>query len=329
MSDLPKGVAPGVRELLEITYNRDVKSRVGDFAGVIQFNNSNLVVSADGVGTKLMLACEVANDTGDMSVHEGIGEDLVNHCVNDILVTGAKPLFFANTFSYGDDRAAPIQEYVTRGMARAATMVNMPLLTGETSKMEGFYPYPLRSYDVVGTIVGHVPDSLRIDGSRVKPGDKLIGLASSGLHTNGFTLLRTIFGPEEKANQRFWKECPELGAGVRQVALTPHRCYSHVVAPILDKYTVSAMAHVTGGGILKNLKRVCKPHTPEIHWKGWQWPKVFEFIMECGRCKEHYMQETFNLGVGFVLVVPPHFYKQITALLELLHEKPILIGEVV
>lgn len=293
------------------------------------FNNSNLVVSSDGVGTKLMLACEVSHETGDMSVHEGIGEDLVNHCVNDILVTGAKPLFFANTFSYGDNRAAVIQESLTRGMARAATMVDMPLITGETSKMEGFYPWPLRAYDIVGTIVGHVPDNQRIDGSRVKPGDKLIGLASSGLHTNGFSLLRTIFGPEEPGNQKFWRECEELGAGVREIAPTPHRCYSHVVGPILNKYTVSAMAHITGGGIYKNLQRVCAPHHPEIHWKAWQWPKIFEFIMERGRCKEHYMQETYNLGIGFVLVVPPHFFNQIMSLLELIHEQPILIGAVV
>lgn len=332
MSELPKGPGGAIKPLLELTYNRDVRSKVGDYAGVLRFNGSNLVSSTDGVGTKLTLACEVAHETGNYDVHEVIGEDLVNHCVNDILVVGARPLFFLNTFSYSDDRAAGVQQPLTRGMARAALQVGMPLISGETSKMEGFYPWPDRAYDVVGTIVGSVPDECLIHPGLVQKGDKLIGLASNGLHTNGFTLLRHVFCPkQEPGNAPYWKDrpVPGLEASVREEALKSHRCYYGLVVPLLERYPISGIAHVTGGGIEKNLQRVIGQHKAEIDWPFEKWPRIFQFIKEAGRCTEPYMRETYNLGIGMVLVVPPYQCEGVTEHLTLLREKWHPLGTVV
>ncbi len=293
--DAGNEVVQRIRGLARGTATPGVLSDLGSFGGLFRlgagYRDPVLVSSADGVGTKL----RVAFMTG---VHDTIGVDLVNHCVNDILVQGAEPLFFLDYLATGKldpDVAVRIVE----GLARGCRENGCALLGGETAEMPGFYADG--EYDVAGFIVGGVDRDRLIDASRVRPGDVLIGLASSGLHTNGYSLARRIVF--ERLKLRVSDRVPELGSTVGDALLAPHRAYLRAVRPLLAAGTVHAMAHITGGGITDNLPRVLPPGTEAVVRLGsWDVPPIFGWLQASGDVPAEDMRRTFNMGVGLIVV---------------------------
>jgi len=253
-----------------------------------------LVASADGVGTKLRVALEAG-------IHDTVGADLVNHCVNDILVQGATPLFFLDYFATG--RLSPdVAVAVVEGLARACRANGCALLGGETAEMPGFYADG--EYDLAGFIVGRVERSALVDGRDIRPGDVLIGLPSSGLHTNGYSLARRIVF--DLAGLRVDSTLPGLGAVVGDVLLAPHRSYLAPVRPLLAAGLVKGMAHITGGGITENLPRALPEGTGAlVRRRAWEVPAFFRWLGDAGRVPDEDMMRTFNMGIGLIVVVAP------------------------
>ena len=287
-----------IKALARRTYTDGVLSGVGSFGGLFALDpaihDPVLVASADGVGTKL----KVAFMTG---VHDTIGMDLVNHCVNDILVQGARPMFFLDYLATG--RLAPdVVEQIVRGMSIACRENGCALLGGETAEMPGFYAEG--EYDVAGFIVGVVPRGQIVDGRQIVAGDVLIGLPSSGLHTNGYSLARRIAFDALKLSAD--SHVAELGQSVGQALLAPHRSYLRCVSPLLERGWIKGMAHITGGGITENLPRTL----PEgrgfsLDRSSWTIPPIFAWLQAAGGIDEAEMFRTFNMGVGLVLVSAP------------------------
>lgn len=314
-----KTVPSNIKAMLEGTYNSAVASKVGDFAGIYKFGSYDLVSSTDGVGTKILIACNQSDDLSREEkdkFHEVIGEDLVNHCVNDILVVGAEPLFFLNTFSYTDDIAEHRMPPVMRGMTKAAQQVMMPIISGETAKLKGFYPPGV--YDLSGTIVGYIGHNRKMPKDTITSGDVLIGLHSSGPHTNGYTRIQNIFcnTKTEAPHKHAWLGVPytgnlhphwsvldKLGMGVREACMQPHRCYFDLVFPMLNRFDIKAVAHITGKGIHGNLSRVLNGRSYTYDHPREQWPELFKIIQDHGYLGRDEMVEEFNLGIGMVLVV--------------------------
>ena len=298
-----------IRGLARSTFTPGVLSDIGSFGGLFQldirrWNEPVLVSSADGVGTKLKVAF-LANR------HDTIGADLVNHCVNDILVQGAEPLFF---FDYlGTGKLAPaVAEQIVSGMARACRENGCALLGGETAEMPGFYADG--EYDVAGFIVGAVERGRVIDGARIRPGDALIGLPSSGLHTNGYSLARRIAFDHLRLTVD--STVPALGQTVGDALLTTHRSYLPVIRPLLATGYLKGMAHITGGGITDNLPRVLPDGTMAVvETRSWQVPPVFEWLRTAGNVPPDDMLRTFNMGIGLVLVIAR---EHVTAVLDTL-----------
>ena len=249
-----------------------------------------LVASADGVGTKL----RVAFLTG---VHTTIGRDLVNHCVNDILVQGAEPLFFLDYLATG--RLDPdVAVQIVQGLADACRENGCALLGGETAEMPGFYADG--EYDVAGFIVGAVSRSRLIDGKTIAPGDVLIGLPSSGLHTNGYSLARQV--AFEVAGLRPSDRVNELGRTIGEALLVPHRSYLQVVRPLLRGGLIKGMAHITGGGITENLPRILPAGMhASIDRAAWQVPALFRWLQRAGSVPDDDMLRTFNMGIGLII----------------------------
>lgn len=311
-----------IRALARGTYTSGVLSGVGSFGGLFALDGSIpdpvLVSSADGVGTKL----KIAFMTG---VHDTIGEDLVNHCVNDILVQGARPLFFLDYLATG--KLAPeVAEQIVAGVARACLANGCALLGGETAEMPGFYA--AGEYDVAGFIVGVVSRSGIVDGRGIVAGDRLIALPSSGLHTNGYSLARRIvfdgLGIDVDTH------VPELGATVGEALLWTHRSYLPVIGPLLESGRIKGMAHITGGGITENVPRVL----PEglgfsIDRGSWAIPPVFSWLQQAGRVPDAEMMRAFNMGVGMVLVCDAAHADGLVATLDASGEGAWLLGEVV
>ena len=285
-----------IRSLARGTSTPGVLSDIGSFGGLFHLGAAGiedpvLVASADGVGTKLRVAFMAG-------VHHTIGIDLVNHCVNDILVQGARPLFFLDYLATGRlDPAVAVQ--VVEGLASACRENGCALLGGETAEMPGFYADG--EYDVAGFIVGAVPRSKVVDGSGIAPGDVLIGIPSSGLHTNGYSLARRIVF--ESAGLSIGTHVPELGVTVGEALLAPHRSYLPVLRPLLDAGLIKGMAHITGGGLTDNLPRTFPAGTsPRIHLDAWTRPALFRFLQNAGQVPDHDMLRTFNMGIGMVIV---------------------------
>jgi phosphoribosylformylglycinamidine cyclo-ligase len=253
-----------------------------------------LVSSADGVGTKL----KVAFMTGR---HDTVGEDLVNHCVNDILVQGAHPLFFLDYLATG--RLSPdVAEQVITGVARGCRENGCALIGGETAEMPGFYADG--EYDIAGFIVGVVDRDRLIDGRRITPGDVLIGLPSAGLHTNGYSLARRVFF--EMCGFDAETRLPELGATIGEVLLAVHRSYLRSVTPLLDAGLVNGMAHITGGGITENLPRVLPDGcAAAVDPRAWIVPPVFRVLQARGAVASDEMFRAFNMGIGLILACSP------------------------
>jgi len=307
-----------IRGLARSTFTPNVLSDIGSFGGLFRFSSGSfqdpvLVSSADGVGTKLRVAFLAGK-------HDTVGEDLVNHCVNDILVQGAEPLFFLDYFGTG--RLSPaVAESVVTGMARACRENHCALLGGETAEMPGFYADG--EYDIAGFIVGVVERSRLITGATIKPGDVLIGIPSTGLHTNGYSLARRI--AFEHLNLRVDSYVPELNRTVGEALLEPHRSYLSLIRPLLSTGSIKGMAHITGGGITENLPRVLPDDAAaRVEASTWAIPAVFRWLQEKGRVPTDDMRRTFNMGIGLIVVVAPDHAEQVKAAVG-----GTLIGEIV
>jgi len=305
------------------TFTRGVVTDIGSFGAVFDLAEASgegtvLVSSVDGVGTKL----KVAFMTGR---HDTVGEDLVNHCVNDIMSMGARPLFFLDYIATGkvDEE---VLSAVARGLVRGCRRSGVALIGGETAEMPGFYPEG--EYDLVGFIVGRVQRERIIDGRGVREGDVLIGLASSGLHTNGYSLARKIMfevaglGPDDPL--------PGTEQTVADALLAVHRCYYPSVGPLVSEFELKGIAHITGGGIVDNLPRVLPEGLSARISKGsWPVPRIFSYLQEVGGVDEGEMFRTFNMGIGLILVVSPGDAAAVMERLGSAGEKAYLVGEVV
>jgi len=281
------------------TFTKGVVGDVGGFGGLFRPDFAGmadplLVASADGVGTKLKVAALAG-------VYDTVGQDIVNHCVNDILVQGARPLFFLDYIAAGKIDPAQVG-LVLEGVAKACRENGCALLGGETAEMPGLYA--TGDFDLAGTIVGVVDRPRMLDGSRVSEGDLLIGLPSSGLHTNGYSLARKVFFELKGLSPH--AHVPELGKTVAEALLAVHRSYLGPVLPFVTDGLVSAMAHITGGGFPDNLPRVLPEALDAvIHAEAWEWPPLFKVIAEWGNVPIGEMLRVFNCGLGMVLLVPP------------------------
>jgi phosphoribosylformylglycinamidine cyclo-ligase len=309
-----------IRAAARSTFTPGVLSDLGSFGGLFRLNTDRyrepvLVSSADGVGTKL----KVAFMTGR---HDTVGADLVNHCVNDILVQGAEPLFFLDYLATG--RLSPsVAEQVIAGVARGCRENGCALIGGETAEMPGFYASG--EYDIAGFIVGVVEQSKIIDGRGIVSGDALIGLPSAGLHTNGYSLARHVLFELSGLTPDTW--LPELGATIGEALLAPHRSYLAATRPPMQAGLVKGMAHITGGGITENLPRVlpaaCKA---SVDRSAWSVPPVFRAIQQRGQIESDEMYRAFNMGIGLVVVCA---YSDTPRLLAMLKEHgAVVIGRV-
>jgi phosphoribosylformylglycinamidine cyclo-ligase len=286
-----------IGELVRSTRIAGVLSEPGSFGGLFQIptglDRGIMVASADGVGTKLKVAIRAGK-------HDTVGHDLVNHCVDDILVEGARPLFFLDYIGMGKLEAG-VAEALVAGVAAGCRENGCALLGGETAEMPDFYAPG--DYDLAGFIVGVVEEGKRTGAHRVRAGDVLIALASNGFHTNGYSLLRRVLF--DKLGLDVDDEFPGVGATVGEVLLRVHRSYLKPVLPLLDEGRIHALAHITGGGIPENLARVIPPGLEaRIDRASWTVPPEFRSVMEHGNIALEEMFQTFNMGVGMILAVP-------------------------
>ncbi len=297
--DAGNEVVRRIKGLAKSTATRGVVSDLGSFGGLFHLGaralaDPVLVASADGVGTKLRVAFLAG-------IHDTIGVDLVNHCVNDILVQGAEPLFFLDYLATG--RLDPdVAVKIVEGLARACRENGCALLGGETAEMPGFYADG--EYDVAGFIVGAVERAKVIDGRSIAPGDVLIGVPSSGLHTNGYSLARSIVFDRLKLSVD--DRVADLGATVGEALMAPHRSYLPLLRPLLAdaRITIKGMAHITGGGITDNLPRVLPEGTDAVvDLNAWDVPALFRWLEAAGQVPREDMLRTFNMGIGLILVV--------------------------
>lgn len=319
--DAGNEVVRRIREMAASTYTPGVLSGIGSFGGLFALDGQTpdpvLVASADGVGTKLKVAFMAG-------VHDTIGVDLVNHCVNDILVQGARPLFFLDYLATG--RLAPdVAEQIVRGVAAGCRANGCALLGGETAEMPGFYADG--EYDVAGFIVGLVSRAGVVDGRSVGAGDVLIGLPSFGLHTNGYSLARRIVF--EHLGLTVDSLVPELGETVGAALLRPHRSYLQVVMPLLERGWIKGMAHITGGGLTENVPRTLpEGRTPKIDRSSWQVPPLFAWLQRSGGVADDEMFRAFNMGVGMVLVTAGSQAGEMLAELQAAGEPAWVLGHV-
>jgi phosphoribosylformylglycinamidine cyclo-ligase len=285
-----------IKALARSTFTPGVLSDIGSFGGLFRLDHERyqepvLVSSADGVGTKLKIAFLTGR-------HDTVGGDLVNHCVNDILVQGAEPLFFLDYLATGKLSPA-VAEQVVAGVARACRENGCALIGGETAEMPGFYADG--EYDIAGFIVGVVERSRVIDGRGVVPGDVLIGLPSAGLHTNGYSLARQVMF--EAAGWKPDTFVSELGMTVGDALLAPHRSYLSLVGPLIERQQVKGMAHITGGGMTENLPRMLPEGCGvEIDAQSWSIPPLFKLLQQYGAIATDEMFRAFNMGIGLVIV---------------------------
>jgi len=312
-----------IKYLAHKTFTRSVLSDIGGFGGLFAVDKQKwvdpiLVSSVDGVGTKLRIAFE-------MDVHHTIGADLVNHCVNDIAVQGATPLFFMDYLATG--KLEPqIAEKVVEGLAEACKHNGCALIGGETAEMPGFYADG--EYDLAGFIVGAVERERVINGKTVEVGDVILGLASNGLHTNGYSLARKLLFEVGKYTLDSYVN--ELKGKVGNELLRTHKSYWSAIKRLVDGECVSAMAHVTGGGITENLPRVLPRGVAAVIEMGsWQVPPIFEHLQQLGNVPQEEMLRTFNMGIGMLLVVPSKKFKKAQTVLERAGEKAFTVGRIV
>lgn len=296
---------------------------IGGFSGLYsldtsQYKNPVLVTSTDGVGTKIKIACM-------MDKHDTIGIDLVAMCVNDIAVQGAKTLFFLDYLSMGT-LVLETAEAIVRGIVEGCKQAKCALIGGETAEMPGVYRS--EEYDLAGFVVGIVDNSKIVDGSEIAVGHKLIGIASNGLHSNGYSLAREICF--ERLKLKVDDKVDILGRTIGEELLEPTKIYSEVVHHLLRDFPIHGIAHITGGGTIDNLPRIlpssCKAL---IHENSWEVPPIFTFLQEAGKLSRREMMRTFNNGIGLIFVVPKRAAKGILEFLTAMDEKAYIIGDIV
>ncbi len=308
-----------IREYARSTFNERTLTEIGSFGGMFsaafpQMAEPILVASADGVGTKLKLAFE----TG---IHNTVGADLVNHCVNDILVQGARPLFFLDYFATG--KLEPdVTASVVEGMARACRENGCVLLGGETAEMPDFYPPG--EYDLAGFIVGIVDKPKVIDGKSITPGDVVLGIPSTGLQTNGYSLARKLFF--EVGGYSADSYIDELGSTVGEALLATHASFLPQIGPLLDSGVIKGLVHITGGGFLENIPRIL-PDGVSVEIQRGTWPElpIFGMMQRLGNVDEKEMFRTFNMGIGMIVVCSAEDKAELAATLAGCH----VIGQVV
>jgi phosphoribosylformylglycinamidine cyclo-ligase len=312
-----------IKYLAHKTFTRGVLSEIGGFGGLFAVDKTKyldpvLVSSVDGVGTKLKIAFE-------MGLHSTVGADLVNHCVNDIAVQGAAPLFFMDYLATGKLDGA-IAEKVVEGIADACKHNGCALIGGETAEMPGFYPNG--EYDLAGFIVGVVERDRIITGKDVQIGDVILGMASNGLHTNGYSLARKLLF--EVAHYSTEDYVNEIKNKVGNELMRTHKSYWPALKKLIDGQCVSALAHITGGGITENLPRVLPRGTAAaIDLGSWPVPPLFEHLRQLGNVPQDEMLRTFNMGLGMLLVVPLAKFKKAQTVLERVGEKAFTVGRIV
>lgn len=322
--DIDKGnkLVATINEIAKQTTISGVIGEIGGFGGLFSLNLANLdrpvlVSSTDGVGTKLKIAFM-------LDKHDTIGIDLVAMCVNDILVQGAKPLFFLDYLSMGkleSDRAAAI----IAGIGDGCKQAKCALIGGETAEMPGFYQQ--NEYDLAGFAVGIVDNSKIIDGTEVRVGHKLIGIASSGLHSNGYSLVRKICF--EILKMKVDDYVADFGQTLGEELLTPTTIYVEPILNLLKDIPVHGLAHITGGGIADNILRVVpKACNILVQTELWEVPPIFKFLQQAGKISDLEMRRTFNNGIGMVAIVPPDATADVLQRLDAMKEKAYLIGEI-
>lgn len=311
-----------IKPLVKSTTRPEVLTEIGGFGGLFslsthKYKSPVLVSSTDGVGTKLKLAFQLDR-------HDTVGIDLVAMCVNDIIVQGAEPLFFLDYLGTGKLSPEKAAEVVS-GIADGCRQAGCALIGGETAEMPGFYSDG--EYDLAGFTVGVVDRDAIIDGSTIQVGEALIGVASNGLHSNGFSLARKIV--DERLGGDLAAVLPELGESLGDALLRPTRIYVKSILNLLRDFEIHGMAHITGGGLLENVPRVLPRHCKAVIHKD-AWPKLplFELLREAGNLEEKELYRTFNYGIGMVLVVPKTSAEDIISRLHGLKEKAYLIGEI-
>jgi phosphoribosylformylglycinamidine cyclo-ligase len=330
--DLGNKIKATLPQLLAGTHRREVLGKVGGFGGLFaldtkKFRQPVLVASADGVGTKLKIAFA-------MRRHDTVGQDLVNHCVNDIAVLGAEPLFFLDYIGTGKLEAGVFTELIS-GFARACAENHCALIGGETAQMPGFYQ--AGEYDLSGTIVGVVEKGRILDGKSIRPGDAVLGLASTGLHTNGYSLARQIFFERMKLKPDSFVR--ELNNTIGDELLKVHRSYGPLLLKLLRKFNppapggrpaVKGLAHITGGGFIDNIPRVLPKKCDVLVRKGsWEAPPIFELIRARGGVDEAELYQVFNMGIGMTAIVAAEKAEAALRFIRAQKQKAWRIGEVV
>ena len=319
--DLANKSIDSIKEKVKSTFDKNTLSNLGAFGGCYLFPKEDykepvLVSSTDGVGTKLKIAFLTNN-------HTTIGKCLVNHCINDILVLGAKPLFFLDYFGTGRLNSETFKG-VLEGMSDACKENGCVLIAGETAEMPGFYKDG--EYDLSGTIVGAVDREDMMSNRKILKGDILVGLHSSGLHTNGYSLARKVLLERFDLNEYL----DRIGTTLGEALLSVHKSYLNVLKPILKKEWLHGISHITGGGIVENTERVISASQKlKIDWSSWKIPSVFNLIQEEGNVPQEDMRRSFNLGIGMILVVEKKSIKDIQDYLEDFKEPYSIIGEIV
>ena len=308
-----------IKKLAAATATAGSVGGIGNFGGLFASPGKDhlLVASTDGVGTKLKVAVMARR-------HDTVGQDLVNHCVNDILVQGAEPLFFLDYLGASRFDGKVFQEVVS-GLCKACRENHCALLGGETAELPGLYP--AEEYDLVGTIIGAVPRRKVITGAKILPGDVIIGLASGGLQTNGYSLARKVIF--DQCGLTLNDLVPGTRDSVADTLLAVHRSFLHPVRAVMAAMPVSGMAHITGGGFADNIPRVLPERCRAvINRLGWTPPTVFTFIERQGRVDRDEMYRVFNMGIGFVIVVRPRAARRALGILGGLRASPVVIGAI-
>ena len=310
-----------IRSHVSSTFNKYTLSDIGSFGGcfnlpINKYKDPVLVSSVDGVGTKLLLA-SLSN------THDTVGQCLVNHCVNDILVIGARPLFFLDYFATGKlDNT--ILEDVVKGFSIACKENSCVLIGGETAEMPGFYDG--KKYDVSGTIVGIADKKQMLPNRNTESGNILVGLFSNGLHTNGYSLARKVL----LSKYEIGKHIPRLNTSIDKELLKVHRSYLPIIDKILDKDWLKALSHITGGGIIENTHRVISDTQDiDIDWDSWKWPEIFKMIQEDGNISTKDMIRPFNLGIGMILIIDKNHLAELGDHLDSLQEDYVVMGKVI
>ena len=309
-----------IKKMVSATKTKGVIGGIGSFGGLFQSPGKDmlLVASADGVGTKLKVAVMARK-------HDTVGQDIVNHCVNDILVQGAKPLFFLDYIGAARFNATVFAEVIS-GLVKACKENGCALLGGETAEMPGLYP--MGEYDLVGTIVGAVEKRKVITGDSIKPGDIIIGLPSGGLQTNGFSLARKVIFDQCGLTPN--DLIPGTRLSTTEALLAVHRSFlKPVTALMTKKIPIQGMAHITGGGFADNIPRVLPPNcTAVIDRARWTVPTLFTFIERQGKVDHDEMYRVFNMGIGYVIIVRPRVATAAMTLLQKQRQSPVIIGKI-